>query len=412
MLIVFSALLFSVLIEPLMAGEHREASALTAGANLQGVGGDPVNQIFWLTLFGLTAAAAWVARHQLLPIPRHLCLLAAFLVFAVCSTAWSQIPPITLRRAALQAVVTIAMVTPFLIHPRPRELLTAASLALGAAIFASLAWHYLQGPRGADGATGVYGHKNTLGQIAAVSSILLAGEAYSARRMWIKMVFAGCAICGVYLCVISGSKTSQGLLLFTPLAASFFVALGRMELAAKRVIIAGISFVASLLSFAALASRFGLSDMSRVLFGDPTFTGRTVIWHWMWKYIANAPLLGHGYGSFWAAGPDSKPVREGYWYIQIINDGHNGYIDVLIGTGAIGLTIAVLFCLFLLPAVASIHDQHRCARVMLLAVLLFILLHNAMETSLFSGYRPLWLLLLLVAGFSARGHALRSKDGI
>ena len=85
----------------------------------------------------------------------------------------------------------------------------------------------------------------------------------------------------------------------------------------------------------------GLEETVNLLTGDATLTGRTTIWRyvlWRWE---ESPYLGQGYGALWQVGPQVEAyLRHAEVTGWLMNEAHNGYLDVLAQTGIIGL-----FCL-------------------------------------------------------------------
>lgn len=53
-----------------------------------------------------------------------------------------------------------------------------------------------------------------------------------------------------------------------------------------------------------------------MLYGDSTFTGRTIIWDFANMQIAKKPLLGWGYQSFWLVGPDAPSIVEAPGWVK------------------------------------------------------------------------------------------------
>ena len=72
---------------------------------------------------------------------------------------------------------------------------------------------------------------------------------------------------------------------------------------------------------------------------DETLTGRIDIWQAVLKEDIN-PLIGAGHYSFWLNPERVERLSEGYYYK--LNEAHNGYIEVYLNSGLIGL-----FCLLL-----------------------------------------------------------------
>ena len=68
-------------------------------------------------------------------------------------------------------------------------------------------------------------------------------------------------------------------------------------------------------------------------------TGRDKIWSGAIEQGSQHPVLGAGYGGFWglASGADRR--------VGLVNQSHNGYIDVFLQTGAVGLALLVAYLL-------------------------------------------------------------------
>ena len=82
-----------------------------------------------------------------------------------------------------------------------------------------------------------------------------------------------------------------------------------------------------------------ISDMFAFLGKDPTFTGRTDLWLYLLGIASSGNIfLGSGFGGFWVYG--SPNLEQLY---SLVNDtpiqAHNGYVDLFIETGIIGIVI-------------------------------------------------------------------------
>jgi len=71
---------------------------------------------------------------------------------------------------------------------------------------------------------------------------------------------------------------------------------------------------------------------------DPTLTGRTDLWVYLLSMHTN-PLFGTGYESFWL-GTRLEFVWRKYW---LFNEAHNGYLEVYLNLGLIGLFLLSMF---------------------------------------------------------------------
>lgn len=92
----------------------------------------------------------------------------------------------------------------------------------------------------------------------------------------------------------------------------------------------------------AFAAFFVFSDdLVAVLGRDATFSGRTDIWRLVLDAAWERPLLGFGYNA--ATADFMRPLLVG-WVGSAAVDAYNGYLDVLLGTGIVGL-VSLLFCI-------------------------------------------------------------------
>src|SRR5438309_4055646 len=96
----------------------------------------------------------------------------------------------------------------------------------------------------------------------------------------------------------------------------------------------GVCIVVSILVFAVLD--LSLNITSRIVSSagrDPTLTGRTELWPVLLSMVVN-PWIGHGFESFWL-GEKLKALWAAYYFKP--NEAHNGYLEVYLNLGWIGL---------------------------------------------------------------------------
>jgi O-antigen ligase len=139
------------------------------------------------------------------------------------------------------------------------------------------------------------------------------------------------------------------------------------------------------MSVTGIIPSLGVESMGR----DATFTGRVDIWAGVRKAASQSPIIGAGYAGYW-----SKPHE--FPNVGIVNEGHNGYLDVYVETGVVGVGL-------LLVAIASYARkacQERsydydwaCFRIVFL---LMLELHNFTESSLMRSSAHLWVLFIFM----------------
>jgi O-antigen ligase len=106
---------------------------------------------------------------------------------------------------------------------------------------------------------------------------------------------------------------------------------------------------------------------------DATLTGRTDVWASLLPDFNERPILGYGFGSFWTDGRRAK---------HEISDGHNGYLDVMLELGAVGLAF---YFSWLLSCALKFHkalrrDYNRAS--LAICFLIMILVFNVTESTL------------------------------
>ena len=122
---------------------------------------------------------------------------------------------------------------------------------------------------------------------------------------------------------------------------------------------------------------------------DATLTTRVPMWHGLLEMAEN-PLIGFGYEIFWTG--ERQLITFERWYE--INQAHNGYLELYLNLGLIGLFILVAWILSGLKHIAShLRIDYPIAILNLCLVVVFIL-YNWTEVAL-SGVNNMWLLFIL-----------------
>jgi exopolysaccharide production protein ExoQ len=136
---------------------------------------------------------------------------------------------------------------------------------------------------------------------------------------------------------------------------------------------------------------FGLNgDMAAAVGRNPSLTDRTPIWKALLAMKTNA-LIGTGYESFWL-GPRVNVIWQQFGRL---NEAHNGYLEVYLNLGIIGL---FLLCVFLIASYRNICKGFTSSpsASLTLALWAVILFYNITEAA-FVGYHLMWITLLFGA---------------
>jgi exopolysaccharide production protein ExoQ len=315
--------------------------------------GDPTNgasslaaAVVYPFFFLLAVLTLLIARPSITRAALQLSVALALLcLYAFATTLWSLDPGRTLAKAAQQTMICVSLAAAVLSARDPQRVLDWIKWLMVVVVLVNL-MAVLSRPPGPIGHEGIYDHKNSLGAVMALA--LLFGLYSFTRRRLVSLVVGAFLVAGsLMLLVASESKTSAGIAVLAPslsivlyvLAKHVRVPLLVSWLVIQFVIVAGFLVIGTVLDFQ-------LSDVLTLAFGDETLTGRTHIWAFAVEQIAERPLLGYGYHGFWNIGPESPRFTAHIQFIHNMPHAHNGYLDLLINLGLVGLILfAVVFVL-------------------------------------------------------------------
>ena len=404
--IVFVALLLVMFVGLAPFAPPVEPTAIAASAPSPG---DSIRQILFLAiffpiLFAATMTRGWDALRIVPPA------LLAMLGWCLLSTFWSAVPDITLRRAALAAIVVISTMTSVeLIGPSRAFFLWRAVLAAVLAInllsipLIATAVHL---PGDADPGLigdwrGLYAQKNTAGAVCVMTAILFLFSR-NGRNNWIGWLVAAAA---TGFLVMTRSKTSLALFPVALLAGGLY-RLSWRDALGRAIFLCGALLV---LTGAAAAAVLNWDAISRILSDPAGLTGRAEIWQAILAYMRDHPLLGAGFGTIAHTGALSPlhNYTSARW-VEAIADSHNGYLQILIATGGIGLALA-LASMVADPLLRfwPLDPGRAGFKALLFALFVFVLLHNFLETDFLESDNNGWFAFLVVlASLKSRENSL------
>jgi exopolysaccharide production protein ExoQ len=139
-----------------------------------------------------------------------------------------------------------------------------------------------------------------------------------------------------------------------------------------------------------------MNRLSYMLYGDSTFTGRSIIWDFAESEIARSPLLGWGYQSFWLVGPDAPSIVDAPGWVMLMPNAHNGYYDTTLELGYIGYALLAVFIIATLHAIGRVADRDPARAWLTLSLALYIIMWNYLESLWMRGFEFLWVVFLIV----------------
>jgi len=148
----------------------------------------------------------------------------------------------------------------------------------------------------------------------------------------------------------------------------------------------------------------GEGDVAQALGRQGNLTGRTEIWAAVIPAVSN-PIIGDGFESFWI-GPDVKKVwrsLSGWWHPEGLNEAHNGYIEVYLNLGWIGVCLIALILVSGYRRAVSAFQLNPSIGGLMLVYIIVSAVYSITEAG-FRSPHPMWIFLLL-AIFGTRGVA-------
>lgn len=388
----------------------------TTGSN---EAGSPLDRIF-LTALTLAALAVvlkrrfgWAAAFRLQwPI-------FVLLAYMLASTLWSDIPGISVRRWVREGIIVV-MGLALVSEQDPRKavesllrrsayILMPFSLLL-IKYYPSLGVIYAPWS-GMQMWVGVSVHKNGLSAVCVVSAFFLLWAVFRRGRLESvpKMHLAGWADAVILLLSLYLLRGDEGAYSAASLAT---MAIGLLALVGLRWLrrtreappsVLVVSALALLLVLGASAPFVGGSNVavvSSALGRDATLTGRTDTWAELVPVVMSRPLFGSGFGSFWTT------ERRDFYQMS---HGHNGYLDVLLELGFVGLLLWVAWLVSCVRTLVRIFREHYEWASLGIGFLLMAAAHNTAESDFSTLAGGLTAAVLFVSWTAPRVESANSR---
>lgn len=360
--------------------------------------GDFLRQASFVIVFVVLAWHVGITRglNHLLRIP-----ISFVVVLGWCwlSTLWAVDPGISIRRIGLTTLVIVSVT--YAVRGMPSG--TTANVLIGTFIVVLAAdWisipllHYaIQQPdeieKGLAGDwRGLHLHKNEAGAFCAMALIVFASAANRARPRILGLLAVAAAAGFLFF---TQSKTSGGFV-FVAMLIGLVSKRGYNNPTLRDVWLL-MAVCAAVVAVSLDVIPYDLIDAE---INDPAaLTGRVQIWPVLMQFAHDHFLLGSGYGSFWAIGGDSPIYAYASDWITTIFEAHNGYLDLQVQIGFIGLVLVIcllvirpLYVLFFQPLRGDV------SRWLICSVLTFGFLHDLLESSFLDRANPTWVIMVVM----------------
>jgi exopolysaccharide production protein ExoQ len=239
--------------------------------------------------------------------------------------------------------------------------------------------------------TGVTTDKNALGMITMIFGLAALWQSlelwktkdapHRGRRAIAQAVLLGTAC---WLFWITNSMTSLSCAL---VAGVLLVGTNSWAFFRKRAVINTLVIAFLCITLCAI---FVAPDLLSLVERDPTLTGRTAIWNLVLEMTGNR-VFGTGFESFWL-GPRLQRMWSIYWWHP--NEAHNGYLEVFLDLGWVGVALFAGVLVAGYRKVLISIRQREVAGSLMLAFFVAALIYNITESGI-RELNPIWFVFLL-----------------
>jgi len=336
--------------------------------------------------------------------------IAIYFAYCLTSAAWSFYPDISLKRW-IKAIGDLAVALVVVTEPRLPDALGRLFSRVGFLLFPTsvlLIKYYGELGRGftPDGDpmnVGVTTSKNMLGLIVLVVSLtvvwrvvaLLRNRTEPSRRRHLIAQSVLLAFC-IWLFVLAHSATSVACFLL----GTAVILMGNLRSVRTRPSwLHALSLAAVLVGGSTLFS--GGEGVAVSALGRSSLSGRTEIWAAVIPAVPN-PVVGAGFESFWITPSCLHEVArhlQGWWHPEELNESHNGYLEVYLNLGWIGVVLLALILIGGYRSATKAFRLNPSIGGLTLAYTVVAVIYSLTE----AGFRmldPMWTCLLMAVVIS------------
>ncbi|HLH03511.1 MAG TPA: O-antigen ligase family protein [Bryobacteraceae bacterium] len=364
--------------------------------------GSPMDRLIFTGFLLLGIAILALRSSKVLALLRSNASIVLFFLYCALSLLWSDFPDVGFKRLT-KAIGDLVMILIVLSEPEPlaaieRLIARTAYLLIPLSVllikyFPDLGVQYSPWG-GKPDYRGVTANKNSLGCICLCLGLGLVWRLIAAYRNRDlegrkRHMAALCLTLGMilYLFRIANSMTS----LNTFVMASLLLLAANLRRAIRRPVIVHVLVLAMLAVSASVVFLGASPDVLRAMGRNPTLTDRTEVWGVLLTLVQN-PLLGTGFETFWL-GPRLAKMWDLYWWRP--NEAHNGYLEIYINLGWVGIALLAIVILVGYQTVFRAWRRNPAIASLFLAYFFVGLVFNFTEAAFFRMQAPAWMFFLL-----------------
>jgi exopolysaccharide production protein ExoQ len=374
---------------------------------------NPLNRWIWLGLLAMSMPVLAQRWREAATLALHSWALLLLFAYFALSTTWALDPDASTRRlifTLVQLVLFIIVLSGIRRAPLLHVLIAGVCVVVATVDLAS--WAVIPGyAMTDDGFAGLQTQKNETGLLMMYGCLSAGCCVFLMRRRMYRLAMIGAVLMMAALLVATRSTTSQSIVLMACVVMPVILLVARLPNPVIYAIVIWTAFVIAAVAFGYMAWCGATGTDPLLPLRGATFSDRTDLWSFVIGEIKKRPWFGAGYSSFWAINPAVQPsLKTDQWFgvYAIINEAHDGYLDLLATGGVVGLagglfvllrTIAMaLRAITRTPSAAEAWRDGRLAyptAVFHLALLLGLVVHNVTESNLFSNNSVLAVAFLL-----------------
>jgi exopolysaccharide production protein ExoQ len=327
-----------------------------------------------------------------------------FLIYCAVSIAWSDYPGVAFKRW-IRLLGDFVMILIVLTDPDRPGAIKSALTNVGIILFPvsiMLNKYFPEYSRyfdiwtGRGFFSGVAADKNMLGMTCLVYGIGMCWRLVTtykepkSRQRTRRLIAEGIILAMVfYLFKDADSMTSETCFI---LICGLIVAMSFAKFARKRAVVhLMVAFVIGG-SYSVLFLHIGGGYAFQKLGRNSTLTGRTEIWSGLIHFSGN-PLIGTGFDSFWL-GKRMERIWAAGGQLNGINEAHNGYLEIYLNLGIIGVALLALFIVTGYRSILGALRREPEIGIIRLALFVAVLVYSFTEAG-FRTNSTVWLAFVL-----------------
>lgn len=174
---------------------------------------------------------------------------------------------------------------------------------------------------------GIFFDKNGGARFYAYSLIILYALGFKLHLKWL----LPSGVLG--LCILMANSVSAVIL--TIIGISLVILFNRLHSNSANLNLRRVFLALIIIGMSAVIINFAYNFILELFGRDPNLTNRALIWALLDEYIQEKPVLGFGFGAFWASSAVEGFVER--W--GFIGNAHSGYYETILNGGLVGLSL-------------------------------------------------------------------------